>query len=243
MARKKFNLDKSELDGYSILVHGGRASGKTYLTGDFLRTESKLGPVRYVNIAGEDGELTLRGMGIGENGEHIDTYDDFKAAITEYQGLKLQAVGIDSIFALSRWIMRKVVGSDRLPEIRQGSNEWGDFHHLSYNTFMALRRAAKLVMCTCPSDKSVEQLSGKTFVTPDMPGRQAAGSAGWFDFVGYMEATPAPGGVTRTFNMTPNATVIVRQRLPHQIDKPIAIPNGPGGWEAIKAAIEKGWKE
>ena len=240
--RKKFDLDKSELDGYSILVHGGRASGKTYLVGDFLKTESANGPVRFINVVGEDGELTLRGMGLGEVGEHVESYQDFTDAIKEFTGLKLQALGVDSIHALSRWIMRKVTGSDRLPEIRKEANEWGELHHLSYNTYMALRRAAKLVMCTCPSDKSVDQLSGKTFTTPDLPGRQAAGSAGWFDFVGFIEAVPTPGGVQRTFNMTPNATVIVRQRLPKQITEPIRIPDGPGGWAAIKAAIEKGWK-
>ena len=88
--RKKFNLDASELDGYSIMVHGGRGSGKTYLAGDFLKTEMAHGPVRYVNIVGEDGELTLRGMGIGENGEHIDSLDDFNAAMAEYEKMKVQ---------------------------------------------------------------------------------------------------------------------------------------------------------
>lgn len=242
MARKKFNLDTAELDGYTLLVHGGRASGKTYLVGDFLKTESAFGPVRFLNIVGEDGNLTLRGMGLGDVGEHIESHKDFMDALKEYQEKKVHALGVDSIHALSRWIMQKVTGSDRLPEIRTGTNEWGEFHQHSYNTYMAVRRAAKLIMCTCPSDKSVEQLSGKTFVTPDLPGRQAAGSAGWFDFVGYIEATNTASGVTRTFNMAPNATVIVRQRLPKQISQAIPLPQGPGGWQAIKDAIEKGWK-
>lgn len=242
MARQKFNLDNIELDGYTILVHGGRAAGKTYLVGDFLRTESKTGPVRFINIAGEDGQLTLRGMGLGEVGETIDSYDDFVAALKEFSSLKLQALGVDSAHALSKWIMKKVTGSDRLPEIRKESNEWGELHHLSSNLYMQLRRAAKFVMCTCPSDKSVEQLSGKTYITPDLPGRQAAGSAGWFDFVGIIEATASASGVMRTFNMTPNNTVIVRQRLPKQITAPIQLPEGPGGWQRIKEAIEKGWK-
>lgn len=240
--RKRFNLDTAELDGYTILVHGGRASGKTYLTGDFLKTESAFGPVRFLNIVGEDGNLTLRGMGLGDIGEHIDSLDDFTAALKEFQEKKVHALGVDSIHALSRWIMKKVVGSDRLPEIRKESNEWGDLHHTSYNTMMALRRAAKLIMCTCPSDKSVEQLSGKTYITPDLPGRQAAGSAGWFDFVGYIEAINKPEGIERTFNMTPNNTIIVRQRLPRQVTEAIKLPQGPGGWAVIKQAIEKGWK-
>ena len=240
--RRKFNLDTQELDGYTILVHGGRGSGKTYLAGDFLKTESKQGPVRFINVVGEDGSLTLRGMGLGDVGEDIDSLKDFTDALKEYQTQKVHAIAVDSIHALSRWIMQKVTGSDRLPEIKTGTNEWGDFHQQSYNTYMALRRAAKMIMCTCPSDKSVEQLSGKTFVTPDLPGRQAAGSAGWFDFVGYLEAVNGTSGVTRTFNMTPNNTIIVRQRLPKQITSAITLPPGPGGWSIIKGEIEKGWK-
>ena len=242
MARRKFNLDKAELEGYTLLVHGGRASGKTYLVGDFLRTESKSGEVRFLNIVGEDGNLTLRGMGLGDVGEHIESHQDFLDALKEYQEKKVHALGVDSIHALSKWIMKKVTGSDRLPEIRKESNEWGDLHHISYNTYMALRRAAKYIMCTCPSDKSVEQLSGKTYITPDLPGRQAAGSAGWFDFVGYIEATALTDGVQRTFNMTPNNTIIVRQRLPKQITESIKLPVGAGGWQLIKDAIERGWK-
>lgn len=241
--RKRFNLDTAELDGYTLLVHGGRASGKTYLVGDFLKTESAFGSVRFLNIVGEDGNLTLRGMGLGDIGEHIESHADFMEALKEFEAKKVHALGVDSIHALSRWIMRKVVGSDRLPEIRKESNEWGDLHHTSYNTFMAVRRAAKIIMCTCPSDKSVEQLSGKTFITPDLPGRQAAGSAGWFDFVGYLEATNTANGVTRTFNMVPNNTIIVRQRLPKQITQSINLPQGLGGWQIIKNSIEQGWKD
>ena len=240
--RKRFNLDTQELDGYTILVHGGRGSGKTHLAGDFLKVESKNGPVRFINVVGEDGSLTLKGMGLGDVGEDIDTLKDFLDALKEYQTQKVHAIAVDSIHALSKWIMQKVTGSDRLPEIRTGSNEWGDFHQQSYNTYMALRRSAKMIMCTCPSDKSVEQLSGKTFVTPDLPGRQAAGSAGWFDFVGYIEATNGTDGVTRTFNMTPNNTIIVRQRLPKQITSAIKLPNGAGAWTAIQGEIQKGWK-
>lgn len=240
--RRKFNLDTQELDGYTILVHGGRGSGKTYLAGDFLKVESKNGPVRFINVVGEDGSLTLKGMGLGDVAEDIDSIADFTAALKDYQAAKVHAIAVDSVHALSKWIMQKVTGSDRLPEIRQGTNEWGDFHQQSYNAYMALRRSAKMIMCTCPSDKSVEQLSGKTFVTPDLPGRQAAGSAGWFDFVGYIEASNGTEGVTRTFNMTPNNTIIVRQRLPKQITASIKLPPGPGGWQVIKDAIEKGWK-
>lgn len=244
--RKKFNLDQSELDGYMTLIHGGRAAGKTYLAGDFLREESLYGPVRFINVAGEDGQLTLRGMGLGDIGETVESYDDFLAAIKEYKEQNVHAIAVDTIHALSRWIMQKVTGSDRLPEVRRGGerNEWGELHHLSYNLHMILRRSAKMVMCTCPSDKSVEQLSGKTFITPDLPGRQAAGCAGWYRFVGYLDVTNlSPTIVQRQLIMTPNGSVIVRQSLPKQITEPIKLPNGPGGWKVIKQAIENSWKE
>src|SRR3990167_2629559 len=146
--RKKFNLDLQELDGYSILVHGGRGAGKTHLMGDFLKTEAVNGPVRYINVVGEDGGLTLRGMGLGDVGEDIDSLKDFTDALADYEKAKVHAIGVDSSHALSRWIMRKVTGSDRLPEIKTGSNEWGDYHMQSYNTMMALRRAAKMIMVT-----------------------------------------------------------------------------------------------
>lgn len=240
--RRKFNLDTAELNGYTIHVHGGYGAGKTYLQGDFLRTESKAGPVRFLNIAGEDGSLTMRGMGLGDIAETIETYQDFLDAIKEFTGLKLQALAMDSSHALSRLIMRKVTGSDRLPEIRKESNEWGDLHHTSYNTYMAIRRAAKFVMVTCPSDKSVEQVSAKTMITPDLPGRQAAGSAGWFDFQGMLEVTNTASGSSRTFNLVPNNNTVVRQRLPKQITELLKLPEGPGGWQVIRDAIEKGWK-
>ena len=241
--RKRFNLDQSELHGYTMLVHGGRASGKTHLAGDFLRTEAARGPVRFINVEGEDGYLTLRGMGLGEAGETVESYQDFYDAITEYAKAGTHALAVDSLHALSRWVMRKVTGSDRLPEIKRESNEWGELHHLMHNLMMMLRRSARYVMCTCPSDRSVEQLSQKTYITPDLPGREAAGSAGWFDFVGYLEAVPmGPGRIQRTLSMTPNANIIVRQRLPKQITAPIVLPEGNGGWKIISDTIEKSWK-
>lgn len=241
--RRKFNLDQSELDGYMILVHGGRAAGKTYLAGDFLKEESQYGPVRFINVVGEDGYLTLRGMGLGDVGDSVDSYQDFMELLKEYKSLNVHAIAVDTIHALSRWIMRKVTGGDRLPIIAKESNEWGDLHHSTYNLHMSLRHAAKMVLCTCPSDKSVEQLSGKTYITPDLPGRQAAGSAGWYDFVGYLEATAVgPNNIQRSFLMTPNSTVIVRQRLPRQITAPIKLPQGAGGWKVIKETIEQSWK-
>ena len=43
-----------------VLVHGGSVREDIY-KGDFLCTEMKNGPVRFINVAGEDGALTLRG--------------------------------------------------------------------------------------------------------------------------------------------------------------------------------------
>jgi hypothetical protein len=243
MARKTFNLDQQELNGFTILIHGGRAAGKTYLAGDFLKQESVNGTVRFVNISGEDGALTLKGMGLGEQGETCESYQDFYEAMVDYAKAGVHAVAVDSLHALSRWVMKKVTGADRLPEVRKEANEWGEVHHHMYNLMMMLRRAGRYVMCTCPSDRSVEQLTGKTYITPDLPGREAAGSAGWFDFVAYLQATPVgPGRIQRTLTMTPNANIIVRQRLPRQISGDLVLPEGPGGWKVLKDAIDQAWK-
>ena len=237
--RHKFNLDDQALDGYSVLVYGINASGKTHLLGDFLRTEQETGPVRFINVAGEDGSLTIKGMGLGEVAETIEGIDDIMGAIKEYKDLKLQACAIDSLGPLSSWLRVKLFGSNRMPG---NPDEWTKLHLAMYNLIMELKACAKYIMCASIADRSGDQVTEKSYVTPDLPGRQARISAGWFDFVGYLEAIPLANKVKRTFNMVPNATFTVRQRLPRQVSSVIELPQGPGGWSTIKAAIEGGWK-
>lgn len=243
--RQKLQLDLQTLDSFTMLIHGDRASGKTALAGDMLATELKAGgEVRFINVKGEDGTLTLRGMGLGDRGETVENYADFDACLNDYAKLGLIGLAVDSLAALNQWVAYKVCGAERMPVIDRNkpANEWGDLHREMNNLAMRLRRTAKYVICTCPSDKSTNQLTGKIYITPDLPGREAAGSAGWFDFVGYMRAEPSgPSKIRRTVDFRPNNEVIVRQRLPlgKAISDLITIPEGAGGWNVIKTEIMK----
>lgn len=253
MARTKFDLDKQVLQGFTIMPHGDRAVGKTYLVGDMLRHEKQFGKVKYINIVGEDGMLTISGMGLGDIGETITEYDDLIAIITECGVAGYQAIGLDSFPMFARLAMRKVTGGDRLPiiptrdQLKAGmSNEWPEVHRLMEDAAAKLRRSAKYVMVTAASDKAVDMLdmsgSGRpTTIAPNLPGKEASDSAGWFDFVGYIQLVAIrPGEFKRRFTMVPDGGVTkVRQRVPKMITAPIDLPNGPGGWQAIKESIEK----
>src|SRR5262249_16204463 len=129
-------------------------------------------------------------------------------------GKKLRALGVDSMKALCRVVTKKVVKGDR-PAVK---DDFGSIHWEMERLTASLRSVAPIVVCACPSDKSVNQLDGRTYITPDLPGREAAGSAGWFDFVGYISAdTMGPSRVTRKVTFSPSTLVITRQRLPRSV--------------------------
>lgn len=238
MARQKFNLDLLMADSFTAMVHGIRAAGKTHLIGDMLKTEREHGPVCFINMAGEDGQASAKSFGLGEIGETHESYDDFKAFCREYQGKKLRAVGLDSVSVLGRWVMKSVVGADRLPRITKESNEWGEFHREMDNAMALFRNTAKRILAVCPSDRSVDAVTTRTYISPDLPGRQAVGSAGWFDFVAYLQAeVTGPGKVERKLIIAPNNTIVVRQRLSKQIANDITLPDGPGGWKKFSDII------
>ena len=238
--RHKLNLDLTELNGFSMLLHGGYAVGKTHFVGDMLREESQYGPVRFLNVKGEDGYRSLASLGLGENGESVDSLDDFSDALKEWRGLKLQAVAIDSFKPLVRLVMYDIFKEDRLPRVGGKENEWGPVHFKVEGIANSLRSVAKYVLCTCPSDKSVNQLDGRTYITPDLPGREAAGSAGWFDMVAYLKADSVSATkVIRELIIRPDNSVITRQRLPRAIVKDIIVPENGGGWHNLKVEIQK----
>lgn len=238
MARQKFNLDLTMTDSFTMMVHGIRAAGKTFLIGDMLAFEREYGKVCFVNMAGEDGAASAKSFGLGEVGETHESYDDFKAFCKEYAGKKLRAVGLDSVSVLGRWVMRSVIGADRLPRITKESNEWGEFHREMDNAMALLRNTAQRILAVCPSDRSVDAVTQRTYISPDLPGRQAVGSAGWFDFVAYLQAdVVGPGRVSRKFIIAPNSTIVVRQRLARQIASDLDLPTGPGSWKLITDTI------
>lgn len=234
--RKAFDLDLQTLDGFTMLIHGINAAGKTHILGDFLRTELPNGKCKFVNVKGEDGMLTLMGMGLGKIAETVESYDDYESLLCELSKGSTHALAVDSLEPLNRWVRAKLfMGSDRMPK---GADEWQELHRLMANLMTKQRRAAKYVLCSCTSDKSTDTVTGKVTITPDLPGREARGSAGWFDFVAYLETSiTGPGTVGRELIMVPNNTITVRQRLPKPITSNIKLPTGQGSWKLIKETI------
>jgi hypothetical protein len=239
--REKFslNLKTPQLEKAIILIHGGYNSGKTHLTADFLKYYRDVGPVKFINVIGEDGYLSAQTFGLGDIGETVTTYDDLIECLNEAKKEKCVAIGVDSMKMASKLAMAHVLGTtDRLPTVGNNGNEWGAVHFAMENLTNRMRAAAPFVMCVCASDKSVNQLDGKTYVTPDLPGREAAGSIGWFDFVGYLNAdVQGPGKIRRTVKFAPNGTILTRQRLPKPILTDIELPDGEGGWKKILGVI------
>lgn len=237
MALKRINLNIKQLDTLMMLVHGGYGHGKTDLAGDLLRTEKEHGDVLFVNVLGEDGQMTLANHGLGEVGVTVEEYKDFVGLTDELMKKPIQAIAVDSFKPLAqKLVYGAVCGAGKLPS---GSEHWQQIHFKMEEITLRLRRCAKYVICTCPSDKSVNQLDGNTYITPDLPGREAVGSAGWFDLVGFIKAdTIGPDKVKRVLKLAPSSTIVTRQRLPKQITKDIELPNGSGGWSVIKAALQ-----
>ena len=170
MARKAFDLDIQTLDSFTVLVHGINASGKTHFLGDFLKHEMANGSVKYVNVRGEDGMLTLKGMGLGAVGETIESFDDYDSILTELLRKPLHALAVDSLEPLNRWVRAKLFGNDRTPN---NPDEWQQLHRTMANLMTKQRGAAKYVVCACVSDKSTDQVTGAITITPDLPGREA----------------------------------------------------------------------
>jgi len=239
--REKFslNLKSPSLEKMIMLLHGGYASGKTYMLADFLKYYSKIGPVKFINVIGEDGYLSAQSLGLGDVGETVTTYTELLDSLADAKKEKCVAVAVDSMKMASKLAMAHIVGSsDRMPSVGGNGNEWGAVHFAMENLTNRMRQSAPWVLCVCPSDKSVNQLDGKTYITPDLPGREAAGSAGWFDFVGYMSAdVQGPNKIIRKVKFAPNNTVLTRQRLPKPLVNDIEIPEGEGGWKRILDSI------
>jgi hypothetical protein len=227
------------------------AAGKTHLVGDMLRTEREHGPVLYVNIAGEDGYLTISRMGLGEVGVTVETYDDLMTLIQEAAKTPYRAIGVDSLHALAQLAKDKVTGGNREPlipsgdQLRRGAkNEWPDVHRNMLNAVRGLRRLGDRILVTCAIDKAADplDLSGSmrlTRIAPDLPGKEATMATGWFDFVGVLSVQAhTPTDAYRVLDFRPDGVVQVRQRLPRPITDVIKIPTGGGAWAAILRTLE-----
>lgn len=248
--RRPLDLDLKSLDdGFATLFHGVVNSGKTHLLGDALKHESQFGPIRYINVKGEDGQMSLASFNLGQGvGETVETAKDINDVMVDYAKLKLHALAVDSLKPLGTMLLFDVVGEDRLPDTALDGEKskayWGRARVAMETTLKKLRGLAKYLICVCPSDKSEDIVSKAKSITPDLFGKLAFGCAGSFDFVGYVEAkVVGPGKLRRTISLAPNTEVLTRQRLPRPVLKPIIIPDGSGGWVAYKNALQQGLME
>lgn len=245
--RRPIDLDLKTLDdGFATLFHGIVNSGKTHLLGDALKHESQFGPIRYINVKGEDGQMSLASFGLGQGvGETVETTKDMDDVLRDYAKLGLQALALDSLKPLGTMLLFGIVGEDRLPDTALDGEKskayWGRARVAMETVLKKLRGLAKYLICVCPSDKSEDIVSKSKSVTPDLFGKLAFGCAGSFDFVGFVEArVVGPGRLRRTISLAPSAEVLTRQRLPRPVLKPIIIPDGSGGWAAYKSALQDG---
>lgn len=239
MARHKLNLDLATLDRFTMLLHGGPSVGKTHLVGDMLATYKEGGgKVRFLNIRGEDGFSTVAGMGLGEIAETVENVKDFEEAVSEYKREGLAALGIDGGPVFYRQIMQSIAG-DRLPRVGGNTNEWGEIHFKGTQLLTDLHYVAPVVLMTALTDLSMDQITGETKRTPDFPGRMAAGVAGLFDFVFYMETKiTGPKTLKRELFMQPILKTIIRARSPRPLIPSLEMPEGRGGWALVYRALQ-----
>lgn len=241
MSIQRLDLDNLAFEDIRILLHSIRAGGKTFLAGDFLKHESQYGPVAYVNTDGE-GLMTIKGMGLGKVGYKVETLKDFKDVIAELSKTRIHALAVDSLQILERIVKIGVMGTaDRSPISTKDKNEWVDIGREFENAVLSLNKAAKLVLCTCPSAINADQITGNPrIISPDLSGQRALGVAGYFEYVGYIKVMPTgKGKVKRSVQFAPDGVTLVRQQTPNAICEDIVLPDGLGGWQVIKETITK----
>ena len=242
--RTRFNLNLATLDRFTVVVQGLYATGKTHLLGDMLRHESASGPVRFCNSEGEDGWMTISGMGLGEIGETVQTFKDMQDYIADCRKEKVHALAVDSLRPMFNAVFMEVVGDQRLPDPKLDGDRskalWGMAAFKMEQFLRLMRTAANSVVASVPSAKTDVEGGGKT-IAPDLYGRMAQASIGCFDFAGYLTARMlGPGKVERKISFAPRVDVLNRQRLVRPVTQDILIPDSGGGWEAIKAAFQRG---
>ena len=236
--RERFNLDIPSLERIFALVHGNYGVGKTHLLGDMLREERARGEVRFLNIRGEDGYLSIANLGLGEIGESVDTLADLQAALKDYKEAGIRALAVDGMKQLGQLVVKSVCG-ERLPTVAKNSTDWQQIHKEFETLVPSLRWVAPIVLCASASDRSMDQITGETSLTPDLPGRQASQSGGMFDFVFVMRAlATGPTTVRRYLQCAPAANTVIRARLPRVLPSEIEMPMNGGGWKKLMTEIE-----
>ena len=241
--RQKLNLDLTTLDRVMMLIQGPYGAGKTHLQGDFLKWAKQFGKVAFINIKGEDGYGSLSAMGLGEIAETAENLADYDSIVADYSKQGYYGVAADSLPALEDLVVRSVMpdGALRYPDPKLDGERakmlWGQIKMLLRARVTASRSIGKVVLWVASYDKSEVEGEGK-LTAPNLIGKSARASAGWFDFLGTLTAdTKSPTSVTRSVSFAPSTTVLSRQRVAKTITAPIIIPEGGGGWEAIWKAL------
>ncbi len=239
---QRLDLDNIEINDMRVLVHSIRAGGKTHLCGDLLKYESQFGDVAYVNMDGE-GLMTIRGIGLGNIAYKVESLADFKELMKQFSAKPLHAMVVDSLQFLEQFVVHSVTGTkDRSPISTKEKNEWVDIGREFNNALASMWKATRLLMCTAPSALNLDPITNNPrVISPDLSGQRAMGCAGYFEYVGYIKMlVTGPGRVKRAIQFAPDGVTLVRQQMPNAISSDIPLPDGPGGWVAIKRAIEKG---
>ena len=250
-----FNLDIATLDRLAVLVQGVTNSGKTHLCGDMLAYEKQFGPVKFLNVRGEDGASTNADMGLGAIGVNVDHEGDVQDVAADCLKNKVHAVALDGARLLFNQILVRLVQSKpqfahdvRLPDARldgdSSKSYWAQARFRMEQTIALLKTSVNVLLVTTTSQKDLNEVTGQTQIAPDIYGKMGAALVGLFDFSGYMTFTiQGPARVQWEVSFQPRTDVQTRQRLAYPITSNIILPDGPGGWKTIKSAFEKGLRK
>jgi hypothetical protein len=250
--RNKFNLDVTDLKRPSVLLQGIPNSGKTHLAGDMLRTEAAFGPVRFINIKGEDGYASIAHMGLGNIGVTVDAATDVRELTEEFIRDKVHGAVLDGARLLYGLLLVEMVQSDpkfstavRLPDARYDGEKskgyWSQARFQMEQTITLLKTAVNVLLVTSTSAQDVHEVTGKKQIAPDIYGKMGSGLIGLLDFSGYIVAeSMGPGRVQRKVSFEVRDDVQTRQRLAFPLTEPIVLPDGFGGWAKIKTALTGG---
>lgn len=250
--RSKFNLDLVDLTRLSVLLQGIPNTGKTHLLADMLREERKNGPVRFLNVKGEDGWASAAHMGLGEIGETVSTPKDIQDFAAECAKGKVHAVGLDGCRPLFNHILVDLVQSDpknagqvRLPDAKLDGERskayWAQARFTMEQTIAMLKTSVNILVATSTSAQDVHEITGEKQIAPDIYGKMGSGLIGLFDFAGYIKSVPmGPGRVERRVSFQVRNDVQTRQRLANPIKEDIVLMDGFGSWVKIKSALVAG---
>jgi hypothetical protein len=253
--RARFNLDIKSYDSLSMLVYGMYGCGKTHFMGTALQwalTSAKCPPggALYLNVANQDGYMSIANMELGTIGEVIEEVADLEEFLKQFETEPpLFILCVDSLLDIARLVMRKVTKADRIPKGGRGNeNEWTRIHHEMGKVVRQLKRCSRYLLVSAPAQRHLNPVTNMTWIMPDLPGKQAFDMVGEFDFVGYLRAaTDFKGKVKRHLivKQMPEGDedqpgILTRQRMAKEITTDIVIPPAVGGWQEFMAVVEKG---